>query len=123
MAVLESRREVRTRTAPEKATATPAGKRGLSLEILFGVALESLARNKTRTFLAVLGIIIGAGLGVLIGFGACWAGATYAQWPVVITAFGVALPCVFAMVIGLFFGLYPAVRAARLSPLTALRYD
>jgi ABC-type antimicrobial peptide transport system permease subunit len=66
---------------------------------------------------------LGAGLGLLLAFGACWLGTAYAAWPVVITPTAIALACGFAVAIGIFFGLYPALRAAQLSPLTALRYD
>src|SRR5690349_10529050 len=40
---------------------TRTGRRGLSLGSVLAVALESLFRNKTRSFLATLGILIGVG--------------------------------------------------------------
>ncbi len=66
---------------------------------------------------------LGALLGIAVGFAACWGGAVYAAWPVLITAESLLLSSGCAVAIGLFFGLYPAVRAAGLSPLTALRYE
>lgn len=66
---------------------------------------------------------VGAGLGVLGGMLACWVGATYASWPIQITAASIVLSCGCAVGIGFFFGLYPAVRAAGLSPLQALRHE
>jgi putative ABC transport system permease protein len=88
-------------------------------------AVGAQARDIKCQFLveALVMCVIGGCLGIFLGCGACWLGADYAGWPVTITPVAVALPCVFAAGIGLFFGLYPAVRAARLSPLTALRYD
>jgi putative ABC transport system permease protein len=66
---------------------------------------------------------LGAALGVVMGIAACWAGAFYAGWPVAITESSLVVASGFAVAIGLFFGLYPAVRAAQLTPLDALRYQ
>lgn len=66
---------------------------------------------------------VGAGLGVLGGMLACWVGATWASWPIQITLSSIALSSGCAVGIGFFFGLYPAVRAAGLSPLQALRHE
>src|SRR5207248_1909515 len=57
------------------------------------------------------------------GPGACWGGASYGGWAVAVTASSILLSCGFAVGIGLFFGLYPAIRAAALSPLQALRHQ
>jgi len=57
------------------------------------------------------------------GFGACWAGAAGAGWPVEITPEAVLLSAGCALAIGVIFGLYPAVRAANLSPMAALRTE
>jgi ABC-type antimicrobial peptide transport system permease subunit len=66
---------------------------------------------------------VGAALGIGLGFGACWLGAVYAGWPVQVTPFSLLISSGFAVGIGLFFGFYPALRAARLSVLAALRYQ
>jgi putative ABC transport system permease protein len=66
---------------------------------------------------------MGALLGIGAGLAACWAGAVYAAWPAAVTLDSLILSSACAVGTGLFFGLYPAVRAAGLSPLTALRYD
>jgi putative ABC transport system permease protein len=66
---------------------------------------------------------LGALLGLFAGFGACHIGAVYAGWSTLITPGAVVLSTGFAVGIGLVFGLYPAVRASRLLPVTALRHD
>jgi putative ABC transport system permease protein len=72
---------------------------------------------------AVVMCALGAGLGIFAGIAACRAGAAYASWPMVMTTASVVLSCTTAVVIGIVFGLYPAARAANLSPMDALRTE
>jgi putative ABC transport system permease protein len=67
-------------------------------------------------FGGLLGIGIGASIGALIGL-------IQPDLPVAITWDSVALATGVSLAIGLFFGLYPAYRAARLNPIDALRYE
>jgi putative ABC transport system permease protein len=67
--------------------------------------------------------LAGGILGVLTGILASALVAAFANWPVVVQPGGVLLACSFATLIGLFFGWYPAQRAARLDPMEALRYE
>jgi putative ABC transport system permease protein len=83
-------------------------------------------RGDIRTqFLLEAAVLALAGgvLGVLLGVGVSAGVATFARWPVVVQPAGVLLACAFAALIGLFFGWYPAQRAARLEPVEALRYE
>ncbi|MDW8326056.1 MAG: ABC transporter permease [Anaerolineales bacterium] len=67
-------------------------------------------------FGGLLGVAVGAGLGALIQF-------IQPDLPVAVTPDSVALATGVSLAIGLFFGLYPAWRAAQLNPIEALRYE
>jgi putative ABC transport system permease protein len=66
---------------------------------------------------------IGGLMGVAIGIGIAQAVATYARWPTVVTAASLVLALGVSMAVGIVSGLYPAVRASRIDPIVALRYD
>ena len=69
--------------------------------------------------LAVFGGTFGIGLGIVIQKGV----ARFAGWPVTLHPESAALAFVFSAVIGVAFGFYPALKASRLDPIEALRYE
>lgn len=69
--------------------------------------------------ISFLGGLIGLGLGWL----AAWLGSLLGDWPFVISVYPALLACGFSLLIGVTFGLYPALRAARLDPVEALGYE
>jgi len=67
--------------------------------------------------------LIGGVLGVAIGAGSATLLSRFAGWDVFVSPESVALASVFSVSVGLFFGIWPARRAARLDPIEALRYE
>jgi len=65
----------------------------------------------------------GAAVGMAIGFGLAIAVATWTPLPAEIPVWAVVTALVMAVVTGMLFGLAPAVRASRLEPVAALRYE
>ena len=76
--------------------------------------------------MCVAGGIIGIGLGVFAGEGMSFLAVKIAkivpEWPAVISTQWVLISILFSAVIGISFGLYPAIKAAMLSP-EALRKE
>lgn len=66
---------------------------------------------------------LGGIIGILVGLSAAQIVATVAKWPVSITAGPVIFSFVFSAAVGIFFGFYPARKAASLDPIEALRYE
>ena len=72
---------------------------------------------------AVTLCIIGGLVGVAVGFGATELFARLNGWDVLISPGAVMLAVGFSVAVGLFFGVVPARRAARLDPIEALRHE
>ena len=72
---------------------------------------------------AILISIAGGLIGVIIGCGASFMIKTIAHWPVFIQPWSVLLSFLVCTVTGVFFGWYPAKKAADLDPIDALRYE
>jgi putative ABC transport system permease protein len=81
-------------------------------DILLQFLIESLAL-----------CLAGGALGILLGTGASFALGRLAGWVMAVTPGAALLAVAFAAAVGLFFGLWPARRAAGLEPIEALRYE
>lgn len=94
-------------------------------EIGLRLAVGARRRDILRQFLleAVLLALLGGAVGVLVGIGLAHSLAGLAGWPVLIQWDAVALAVTVSAFTGLFFGYYPARRAASLDPITALRHE
>jgi putative ABC transport system permease protein len=94
-------------------------------EIGLRMAVGARTRDILGQFLveAVTLSLIGGLAGVALGIGTSVLIAELAGWRIVLSAHAVGLAVAFAFVIGVFFGFYPARKAARLNPVEALRFE
>jgi putative ABC transport system permease protein len=82
----------------------------------FSILLQFLVESVT---LCLFGGLLGIGLGA----GAATTLSRFAGWQVFVSPLSVGLAFAFSVGVGLFFGIMPARRAARLDPIEALRYE
>jgi putative ABC transport system permease protein len=94
-------------------------------EIGIRMAIGARPRTIRTQFLveAVLTCLLGGLLGLGIGWLCGWLGSLFGDWPFVISIYPALLATGFSLAIGVGFGLYPALRASKLDPVEALRYE
>jgi putative ABC transport system permease protein len=94
-------------------------------EIGLRIAVGARRRDIMMQFVAeALSLsLIGGAIGVAIGIGGSILVARVADWPVIIGPEAVVIAAAFSAAIGVFFGYYPARKAARLDPIEALRQE
>ncbi len=94
-------------------------------EIGLRLAVGARQRDILTQFLAeaVILSLVGALTGVALGIGGTLALAHFADWQVVLQAQAILISVASASIVGVFFGWYPARKAARMAPIEALRYE
>jgi len=94
-------------------------------EIGIRMAIGAKSRHVLAQFLleAVALSVVGGGIGVALGIGVSRLIAKFAGWPVSVDTSSIAIAFGFSALIGIFFGFYPARKAAALDPIEALRYE
>jgi putative ABC transport system permease protein len=88
-------------------------------------ALGATRRSILMQFMveALVLCLLGGIMGILLGSGGAIALSRLANWNTLISLPAVFLAIAFSVAVGLFFGIWPAQRAARLDPVEALRYE
>jgi putative ABC transport system permease protein len=94
-------------------------------EIGLRMAVGARGRDILGQFLieAVTLSLIGGVIGIALGLGGAEALSYFAEWRTLVSPEAIMLAFGFAAGIGVFFGFYPARKAARLDPIEALRYE
>lgn len=94
-------------------------------EIGLRMAVGGRGRDILIQFLseAILISITGGLIGVSLGLGSAWFIEQFANWPISITLYSIVISFSVCTITGVFFGWYPARKAAALDPITALRYE
>jgi putative ABC transport system permease protein len=94
-------------------------------EIGVRMAVGAKRRHIVMQFLieAMTLSLVGGLLGIVLGVAGAKLTTLIAGWPTIISGNVIFLAFFFSLVVGLFFGLYPANKAARLNPIEALRYE
>ncbi len=88
-------------------------------------AIGARKRDIRLQFIAeALGLSLAGGLvGIALGFGISRAVAAYSGWSTIITMASIGLSFGVSSLVGLVFGIYPAVQASNLDPIECLRYE
>jgi putative ABC transport system permease protein len=94
-------------------------------EIGLRMAIGARGRDVLLQFLveAVVLSLFGGGIGIAVGFALSQGVTLWMQWPTAVSAQAVLVAFGFAAMTGVFFGFYPARKAAALDPIDALRFE
>ena len=105
----------------QREIAPPAGVAGIGLRQAVGAKTKDILTQ----FLveAVTLSLLGGIAGILLGMLASKLISIFAQWSTLISPGAILLAFVFSALVGVFFGFYPARKAALLDPIDALRYE
>lgn len=66
---------------------------------------------------------VGGMMGIALGIGSALLAAYLLNWPPLLSGWAIVCAVSFSIAVGLFFGFYPALKAAKLEPMAALRYE
>ena len=94
-------------------------------EIGIRMAIGATEGDVQQQFLieAVVLSLLGGAVGILLGMTTSYLITQTLGWPVLVSPTAIVTAVAFSMAVGIFFGFYPARKAARLDPIEALRYE
>jgi len=94
-------------------------------EIGIRMAIGATEGDVQQQFLieAIVLSLVGGAVGIMSGVGASYLITQTLGWPVLVSPMAIMAAVVFSMAVGIFFGFYPARKAARMDPIEALRYE
>lgn len=94
-------------------------------EIGLRMAVGATEGNVQQQFLseAVVLSSIGGLIGVVFGIGVSVLVSDFMKWPTEVSPLSIVVAVLFSAAVGIFFGYYPALKASRLDPIEALRYE
>jgi putative ABC transport system permease protein len=94
-------------------------------EIGLRMAVGATEQDVQQQFLteAVVMSLFGGAIGILLGLSASYLITKTLEWPILVSPVVIVIAVLFSMAVGIFFGYYPARRAAQLDPIEALRYE
>ncbi len=94
-------------------------------EIGIRMAIGATERDVLRQFLyeAVILSLLGGSTGIALGVASVMGIGEVLRWPTTISLTALGISVLFSVAIGIFFGFYPALQAAKLDPIEALRFE
>ena len=94
-------------------------------EIGVRMAVGATERDVQRQFLveAVTLSMMGGAIGIFFGLVGSALISNFLSWPTLVSIKAIITAAIFSAAVGIFFGYYPARKAARLDPIEALRYE
>jgi len=94
-------------------------------EIGIRMAIGATETDVQQQFLieAVVLSLLGGAIGIIVGIASSFLITNTLGWSVLVSPLAIVAAVIFSMAVGIFFGFYPAQKAARLDPIEALRYE
>jgi len=104
-------------------TAYAVSRRTREIGIRMAIGARSSAVKSQFLIESIVLSLMGGSIGILLGVGVSLAIPRMLGWPTLISTMAIVGSVIFSVAVGVFFGYYPARKAAALDPIDALRYE